>query len=256
LEEVKVVKVARKIRGRAVRINEAAAPPPVARPRTTKELLIEKAEQLFGLYGFDAVSFREIAIAAGQANSYAVQYHFKDKLGLIQGIFESRLADLEPIRRELLSNLSEKSTSYDRDLLKGLWLPNLQFRDAAGNHSYCRFLLQYLLQSQIVNHPIPLMYSDSAAVKAASNAAFKKYSEVIPSQIAFMNLMLKFYAKLPVKIFGFRLSAVTKMFLASVVEFDNRRIKDPQSKSTEFDMESMIDMAIAALGAPVKKGRS
>jgi AcrR family transcriptional regulator len=251
---MQVTTAAPKIRGRAIRVNEAAAPPPLARSRNTKALLIEKAEQLFGLYGFDAVSLREIAIAAGQANSYAVQYHFKDKPGLIQSIFENRLIDLEPVRRELLSNLSKKSASYGRDLLRVLWLPNLQLRDEAGNHSYCRFLLQYLLQSQTVSHPIPLIFTDSSKSKAAADAALNKYSEAIPCLITIMNLMLELYANLPGEVFGFRFSTLNKMFLASVVEFDNQRLKD-KSQPLEFDIEATLDLAIAAFNAPVNRAR-
>jgi AcrR family transcriptional regulator len=55
---------------------------------STKSLLIDTGEKLFGQHGFDGISLREIAVAAGQANSNVVQYHFTNKNGLIMAISE------------------------------------------------------------------------------------------------------------------------------------------------------------------------
>ena len=53
------------------RLQVVATPPVMQRP-ATKELLIMTAEVLFGRLGFDAVSLREIAQAAGQGNTHVV----------------------------------------------------------------------------------------------------------------------------------------------------------------------------------------
>src|SRR3546814_15216738 len=61
--------------------------------------LVRAAERLFGEDGVSLVSLRQIAIAANQVNNFAVQYHFGDKDGLIQALFQRRLPYIENRRR-------------------------------------------------------------------------------------------------------------------------------------------------------------
>ena len=63
----------------------------------TRERLIDAAVRLYGGRSIDAVSLREISVAAGQKNPNALQYHFGDRDGLLQAIFDkhaSRIAEL------------------------------------------------------------------------------------------------------------------------------------------------------------------
>lgn len=55
---------------------------------STRLALIRAAEKLFAERGFDAVSLREVSVAAGQANNSAVSYHFGNREGLIDAILE------------------------------------------------------------------------------------------------------------------------------------------------------------------------
>src|SRR5690606_41352609 len=57
--------------------------------------LMAAAEKLFGRHGIEAVSLREIAATANQANNSAVQYHFASKANLVQAVFEMRMPKLE-----------------------------------------------------------------------------------------------------------------------------------------------------------------
>jgi AcrR family transcriptional regulator len=71
---------------------------------TTKERLLDAAEQLFAAKGFDGVSIRELAAAAG-VNVAAVNYHFQGKDNLFREVIGRRfvaqrdrtLADLETL---------------------------------------------------------------------------------------------------------------------------------------------------------------
>jgi AcrR family transcriptional regulator len=54
----------------------------------TRQKLIAAAESLYGARSIDAVSLREIAVTAGQKNPNALQYHFKNRDGLLQAIVE------------------------------------------------------------------------------------------------------------------------------------------------------------------------
>ena len=64
---------------------------------TTKEAIIEAAEQLFATYGFAATSLRQVTAMAG-VNLAAVNYHFKSKAALIDIVLQRMLAPLAEAR--------------------------------------------------------------------------------------------------------------------------------------------------------------
>src|SRR3546814_113664 len=70
---------------------DMARSPLKKRSGNAAEDIVRAAERLFGEDGVSLVSLRQIAIAANQVNNFAVQYHFGDKDGLIQAIFQRRL---------------------------------------------------------------------------------------------------------------------------------------------------------------------
>jgi len=112
----------------------------------SKTQLILAAEKLFAEKGIEAASLREIATAAGHGNNNAVRYHFGSKQGLIQGIFRHRVAQMEPIRAELIARLEAAELVTDtRAIVEVIVLPYFTLRAPDGTISYPAFLLQYLL---------------------------------------------------------------------------------------------------------------
>lgn len=212
-----------------------------SRKRTTKEALIEVGEQLLGQRGFYGVSLREIAAEAGQSNTNAVQYHFKDKEGLIYAIIEDRSAIIENTRRVQLAMFEEESQLSCHDLLKIFWLPLMTIQDADGYHSYCRFMLQYMLYPGFIRHPMAQAYN--ALVDAES-----QYVTPFPCSKRTTDLLLELHPILSTATFGTRISALARMFLASIVEHDNARAAG--LTDAEFDIKPILDMAAAALAAP------
>ena len=73
-------------------------------PSTTKDRLLDAAEELFSSRGIDATSLRAITIAA-EVNLAAVNYHFGSKDGLVKTVFLRRLEPLNNERLELLDAL-------------------------------------------------------------------------------------------------------------------------------------------------------
>jgi AcrR family transcriptional regulator len=228
--------------GRRVRRPDQAQP--VARKLSTKDLLINVGEHLFGRFGIDAVSLREIAAAAGQTSSNAVQYHFKDKHGLVLAILNDRLHRHEAQRRERLETLQTAGMYAPHDLLRVLWESIVSIRGPDGQHSFCRFVLQYLLQPQGPDHP-------------TRNLAAYRRSRKVPVEFASLltlnRLLRECYPDLTTTQFDYRLKAVATMFLAAVVEHDNAQLAMQPGDHAEFDLESIVDLATAALGAPVIK---
>jgi AcrR family transcriptional regulator len=69
------------------------------RPRP--ERILDAAEELFALHGYDGVTLRQIARRAGVDVALA-SYHFGKKLDLFQAVFERRAAFLNQARRDAL----------------------------------------------------------------------------------------------------------------------------------------------------------
>lgn len=207
---------------------------------STKELLIEAAEWLFAQHGIDGISLREIAVAAGQANKNVVQYHFKDKAGLIVAILTDRAKRADLLRLERLQNLNPKDPLYARELLKVLWLPLMAIRGSDGSHTFCRFLLQLLLQPHSARHP--LVRFDSARIGDER----VKLSGLLGAVQQFGML----YTHLPKAVMVRRMLTLNMMFLAAVVEYDNAQRLDSNDPPQEFDADSIFDMCMAALAVP------
>src|SRR3546814_5748368 len=85
---------------------------------TAAPRILQAAEDCFGEHGIDAVSLRQIAIAAGQGNTAAVQYHFGSKEGLLEAIFQHRLPAIDQRRKALIETLDPQQRTQVRSLLK------------------------------------------------------------------------------------------------------------------------------------------
>lgn len=74
----------------------------------TRDKLILVAIRMFAEQGFAGVSMRTINSAAGTRNSSAVHYHFGNKMGIIQAIFDKLQSQLRPIFDEITLGLQER----------------------------------------------------------------------------------------------------------------------------------------------------
>jgi AcrR family transcriptional regulator len=214
---------------------------PVARRPSTKELLIGVGEELFGRFGIDAVSLREIAVTAGQTSSNAVQYHFGDKRGLVRAILDDRLLRHELQRRDQWKALQSGDKYEPRDLLLIFWGSIVAIRSPDGQYSFCRFLLQYMLQAQGPDRP--------ARDLAAYNRSRKVHAE-FASLFTLQQVLRARYPRLTDAQFEYRWKAVAIMFLAAVVGHDNVQLAKSAGAHEEFDLQPILDLALAALGAP------
>jgi AcrR family transcriptional regulator len=204
-----------------------------SRPRTRRsdEAILDAAETLFARHGPDGVSFRQIASAAGSANHFAVQYHFKDKQGLIQAIFERRLRSLEVRRGALLDTLLQDGRESDaRSLLEALILPLAEERDTAGRRSYAAFLLGMCVFGHIDQRWGGS--EQSAPISLRINALLR---DLLPS--------------LPPELYTDRLFAATMVFLSAAVECD-RRLGGTTTDHAEANFLSCaLDFSVAGMMA-------
>ena len=76
--------------------------------QTTKDRLLDAAEQLFAEKGFDGASIRDLAAAAG-VNVAAVNYHFQGKDNLYREVIKRRFVDQRDASLAALASLLEKT---------------------------------------------------------------------------------------------------------------------------------------------------
>ncbi|GAB2952208.1 TetR/AcrR family transcriptional regulator [Nonomuraea fastidiosa] len=100
------------------------------RAKDTREALLDTAERLFAERGVGEVSARQISEAAGQANNFAVGYHFGSKAGLVRAIVRRYTYDMERRRLRLLAEIGESEEL--RDWISCLVRPATDHLEALG----------------------------------------------------------------------------------------------------------------------------
>jgi AcrR family transcriptional regulator len=107
----------------------------------TKERILRAAEKLFAEHGYDGVSVRQIAAAAG-VQLALLSYHFKTKEGLYRAVFHRRIEPVAAERRRQLRAVMERKDPPPRieEVLDALARPWVEFRDARGGSHYARLI--------------------------------------------------------------------------------------------------------------------
>jgi AcrR family transcriptional regulator len=117
--------------------------------------MIEAAERLFAERSIDAVSLREVALAAGQRNSTAAQYHFRCREGLVEAIWEHRQRAANQRRLALLAELEESGRGDDvRSLVRVFVAPIAEHVATHRPSWWARFLDQAI--GELVLRPVRL----------------------------------------------------------------------------------------------------
>ncbi|HTH28503.1 MAG TPA: helix-turn-helix domain-containing protein [Sphingobium sp.] len=198
--------------------------------QSAPDKIIDTAERLIGLHGFDAVSLRQISEAAGQRNNYAVQYHFGDVAGLLRAIRMKRVPEVEARRAEMLAEAERDGRTGDtRALIDVLFLPLIDYRDQNGERSFARFVFAM--------HGSPEAMRISGGIFEGMPAAGRTFGYLQTANPGIpMHLMLE------------RLRLVAIMVLSSIF----RRLAPFDSAVDDAALvDDVLEMASAALIAPV-----
>jgi AcrR family transcriptional regulator len=103
------------------------------------------AERLFAERGIDSVSLREVAEAAGQRNSVAIQYHFGGRDGLLRAAITYRAAATAAVRLAMLADLLTQNREPDiRELVAAIVMPSAS-QLVPGNH-YLGLQARYVVE--------------------------------------------------------------------------------------------------------------
>ncbi|MDB6103599.1 MAG: hypothetical protein JWO52_3598 [Gammaproteobacteria bacterium] len=194
---------------------------------------MEAAEALYGRQGLAGVSLRQISIAAGTANNYAVQYHFGDTAGLIRAILTKRIPEIELKMARFLAKAKAQGCLGDtRALVEVLFRPLFEHVDGRGDRAHARFVLTLLSSTAGTQHFVGLL-------------------NLMPIAEHVFDLLKAANPDIPLQFLRERQRLITIMVLTSVF---NRHT--PYS-GDEFDaalIDNALDMASAALTAPIGDG--
>src|SRR5260370_14585910 len=92
---------------------------------TTKDRILDAAERLFAIQGFEATSLRAITTDAG-VNLAAVNYHFQSKDALLRAVIARRIGPVNLRRLELLDACDATRTPDLHALIEAFLIPAVE----------------------------------------------------------------------------------------------------------------------------------
>lgn len=146
----------------------------------TRELILIAAERLFAEQGMGAASNRQVSEAAGQANNFAVGYHFGTKADLVLAVVRRHSPAVDQRHTEMLTKL--KGSSDLRDWLCCLVRPLTEHLDALGSPSwYARFLAQAMTEPAY--RQIVIDEAVASAPMQETIEGLKRLMPVLPAEV-------------------------------------------------------------------------
>ena len=195
--------------------------------------LLEAAETLYGRHGVAGVSLRQISIAAGTGNNYAVQYHFGDAAGLIRALLMKRVPEIEVMMARLLAKTKKDDRLGDtRALVEVLFRPLFDHVNSRGERDLARFVLALLSSPAGAQH-------------------FTGILSQMPIGDHVFDLLNAANPEVPPRFLRERQRLITIMVLTSV--FNRHAPYDDEEFDTAL-IDNALNMASAALTAPVGDG--
>jgi AcrR family transcriptional regulator len=189
----------------------------------TRVLLITTAERLFAERGFDAVSLRVIAAAAGTRNTGAAQYYFGDKEALVRAVIEFRAPVLNARRTELLDTVTSWPDEL-RGVLDALIRP---LAEQIGVSHYAGFLAR--LQADHVR---------SVHVDPDTSSSFRRGRRELERR----------RPELPADVFRRRFRLAVRVAVAALADYERSGSRRPR----ELDelITDLLDASVGLLRAP------
>ncbi len=202
----------------------------------TRARIVSEAERLFAERGVDAVSLVEIGKAAGQRNRSAVQYHFRDKAGLLEAVRQKHAPAIEERREAMLDALGPEGRRDLRSLVEVLVRPVAdEVRNPDGGAAYVK------LNAALVGHArFPLL----------SGQARRS-----PTTERLMGLVAKAAPALPKPLLEPRMLLVTGMVFHGVADAASLARRRSRTKDAEWELfvRNLVDCVVGLFEAPVSR---
>jgi AcrR family transcriptional regulator len=195
------------------------------------------AERLFSKYGIDAVSMRQINVAAGQRNSSAAHYHFGSKEALITVTFHYRMERINRRRLQKLDEISKAGQVGDvRVLVQAILLPIVkEIEQSKGGSNYIRFAVQCM------GHP---QFDFFALRRSEDSEALQRIFSLIKAAVP----------GVPGKVFSQRFGMIMALITHSLADREIFRLSAKKKKdffnATAF-LNNLVDSCAGVMTAPV-----
>ncbi|MFT3997378.1 MAG: TetR family transcriptional regulator [Asticcacaulis sp.] len=130
-----------------------------------RDLVLDAAEALFSRHGFDGVTVRQVAQAAG-VDVALPNYYFESKQGLYDAVFGRRALILNDMREDSLRKVLDGETAPSLEQILRAFIEPVQVMHAAadpGWRHYCRLVAQ--VNSSSVLSPMMTSHFDRLILK-------------------------------------------------------------------------------------------
>lgn len=206
-----------------------------SRSQRTREAIVRAAEKLFARHGVEGVSLNTITRAAKQSNRNAIQYHFGNKTGLLQAIFDKHAPEVAVRRGQLVDQLSAEGASDETVIASALVLPLVEkLEDDDGGEAFIHISAE-LITTNTLGYRLPQKHS---------------LQLVRESKIASITAGLK---HLPQAVLEQRILLMNVLAFHGISDFARVR-NDPNYKGlvgdTEFVVSNLVDSVSSLLSAP------
>lgn len=153
----------------------------------TRTTLLRAAERLFAERGVDAVSMREIAAAAGQANHSAALYHFRDKHELLDALLERHSGPIAAGWTMAVEHLVAQGNDSLEELVWLMARPLVaKLDDPDGGADYLLVVAQLVASRSF---PLTSMPATTAPGILALSAAMMRHIAEIPPELVTLHMM-------------------------------------------------------------------
>ncbi|MFK7895758.1 MAG: helix-turn-helix domain-containing protein [Myxococcota bacterium] len=198
-----------------------------ANAEETRAQLIRAAERLFAEKGVEATSLREINREAGQRNASALQYHFKNRQGLLQAILQKHDLAVDASRSLLLDEIEGTQATLHQFSAALVQPAAEKLADRDGGRAYLRILAQLVNGYRPGVDPIELV---------STSESLSRWREMV----------VPLMPPLAVAPLHSRFTAGRIMLIELARRAETRRRQDDRLFTSH-----LIDLIAAILGAPV-----
>jgi AcrR family transcriptional regulator len=195
---------------------------PKAHLKDTRTVLLECAEKLFLVHGYEGVSIRQITDAAG-ANVAAINYHFNGKMNLYREVLAQRLDKIAREKLALLAELDARTPAVSLEQLMD---------------SYVRSYFDSQLTSPDSDRLLQIIYREMGPDAVASDLVATRL--VTPVHKAFQKIIMKTCPQLNENFVSYCVSSIMGQILHFIRSRDVLKSLRTTGQNQPFIEEAII----------------
>lgn len=212
------------------------------RGERTRERLLDVAERLLSARSIDAVSLREIRLAAGQRNTSALQFHFGDREGLLRALRDRHSPRLQGLLVEHYDDMVADGCQDDTRRLLGVFIrPTVDYVFMGPSERAWVIIL-----AELIGRPdLEIQDFASNTSPEAMETGIRLLDElepVVPRRLGFDRLLI--------------VSGAVLHLCADRARVEDGPTPGRRPMSQDDFTQNVVDMAHAALFAPVSQPAS